>query len=471
MESMPLILPILPIPAAGHRAPLPEHAAPDDGEFGSVFAETVDQSPEDVAVADSVAVAVAVAMPDPATSFGVSLAAPAVVPLQAGDAPQEGAFADLRTLTLRVDSPPLRPDALPGIDALPAGPPPASPAVQESLLPTGAPVRHLPESTLIRPETPLVPSVPPPDREPDGTGPRQPVHPIAPDMGGKAVTASAAVPVMPTPPPASPAPTAAGMPARPGDVALGDIRPAAVFRTQAGTSPAPMPLAQGGPSGTDTDGNVTISAETHPATPGRAIRQQDMQRGPAPSDAKAPVPMQRNAESTMQAAFTALAGEAVADPTAGETVLAPYPQNVTVPAETVQNRSAPPTPGPLPPQVGPDLLALVKRAPEGAVTLTLRPEDLGTLQFHMTQSPEGLHIHLAVDQPSTLDLLRRHADQLLADLRQAGFAGTTLAFSGGGGDGGARGDRPTPTLPETDSCTATTLPRTRQAAGTLDLRL
>jgi len=79
-----------------------------------------------------------------------------------------------------------------------------------------------------------------------------------------------------------------------------------------------------------------------------------------------------------------------------------------------------------------EILRLVQIAPNGPVTLTLRPDDLGTLRFEMTQTDKGLHIHLAVDHPQTLDLLRRQGDQLLADLRQAGFAGASLSFAGGG---------------------------------------
>jgi len=79
-----------------------------------------------------------------------------------------------------------------------------------------------------------------------------------------------------------------------------------------------------------------------------------------------------------------------------------------------------------------DVLRLVQTAPNGPVTLTLRPEELGTLRFEMTQTDHGLHIHLAVEQPQTLDFIRRQGDQLLADLRQAGFASATFSFSGGG---------------------------------------
>lgn len=113
--------------------------------------------------------------------------------------------------------------------------------------------------------------------------------------------------------------------------------------------------------------------------------------------------------------------------------------------------------------------------PEGPVTLTLRPEELGTLQFRMTQTPDALHIHLAVDEIPTLDLLRRHADQLLADLRQAGFTGATLTFgTNTGGTGSGAGGTPQGASPDHSAyapAAPQTAPPSRPATGTLDLRL
>lgn len=125
-------------------------------------------------------------------------------------------------------------------------------------------------------------------------------------------------------------------------------------------------------------------------------------------------------------------------------------------------------------QVAQELHAIAARAEDGSVTVQLQPEDLGRLQFHITRTAEGLHIHLAVDQPATLDLLRRHGTDLLGDLRLDGFAGTTLSFAGNGpGD-----DRPAPPPdppPEAEPAPriASFLPPSPGArtSGTLDLRL
>ena len=124
-----------------------------------------------------------------------------------------------------------------------------------------------------------------------------------------------------------------------------------------------------------------------------------------------------------------------------------------------------------------EILRLVQTPPDGPVTLTLRPDDLGTLRFEVTQTEHGLHIHLSVDQPQTLDLLRRQGDQLLADLRQAGFAGASLSFAGDGAQDAPPQPRDQPQHSLYPSGTKPALdhpsphaPRIA-SSGTLDLRL
>lgn len=113
------------------------------------------------------------------------------------------------------------------------------------------------------------------------------------------------------------------------------------------------------------------------------------------------------------------------------------------------------------------MIQLAQTTPDGPVTLTLSPDDLGTLSFEMQQSSEGVSVHLTVERQETLDLLRRNTDQLLDAFRQAGFAGASFTF--GGGDGGQR-DRPPP---QTATAWPDPIPPTVQrfAIGLLDMRL
>ena len=82
----------------------------------------------------------------------------------------------------------------------------------------------------------------------------------------------------------------------------------------------------------------------------------------------------------------------------------------------------------LPPTVISDLLNIAQLRPDAPADLTLNPEELGRLRFEMTQSGDTIRVVLTVERADTLDLLRRNADQLMAEFKQAGFTGTTLSF-------------------------------------------
>lgn len=100
-------------------------------------------------------------------------------------------------------------------------------------------------------------------------------------------------------------------------------------------------------------------------------------------------------------------------------------------------------PATLPPSVPAALVAQAHMGEAGPVTVTLKPEELGTLRFEMHARGEAIHVALVVERPETLDLLRRHAEQLVGEFRQAGFAGASFSFSGGstGGSTGGGAER------------------------------
>ncbi len=70
----------------------------------------------------------------------------------------------------------------------------------------------------------------------------------------------------------------------------------------------------------------------------------------------------------------------------------------------------------------------IAKAAASPVELLLNPEELGRMRFEMQQNGDHLRIILTVERPETQDLLRRHADQLLAEVKGAGFAGASLSF-------------------------------------------
>lgn len=114
---------------------------------------------------------------------------------------------------------------------------------------------------------------------------------------------------------------------------------------------------------------------------------------------------------------------------------------------------------------------------ERGLELRLDPEELGRVSISMRTEGESLVVRVVAERPETLDLLRRHADQLLQDLRSSGFRDAQMAFGAEGqgpqGDRRPTADRETP-FPAEDA--ATLLPAPPPAAfgpapgGGLNLR-
>ena len=73
------------------------------------------------------------------------------------------------------------------------------------------------------------------------------------------------------------------------------------------------------------------------------------------------------------------------------------------------------------------LVRLAVDAP-GQIELTLTPETLGRVHFDMRPEGAGLAITVSAERSETLDLIRRHLPDLLAELRQAGVQVGTLSF-------------------------------------------
>ncbi len=83
----------------------------------------------------------------------------------------------------------------------------------------------------------------------------------------------------------------------------------------------------------------------------------------------------------------------------------------------------------------------VARMAEGGVEIRLSPEELGNVRMQMVQGESSMVVHITADRPETLDLMRRHIDQLAKDLAAAGYEGAAFTF-GEEGSGGDRGRNP-----------------------------
>lgn len=115
---------------------------------------------------------------------------------------------------------------------------------------------------------------------------------------------------------------------------------------------------------------------------------------------------------------------------------AALPDSIAAPSALLQTAPNTPLshlPAASPQSVAPENLATLltdyATTPDsGPVEVVLNPQELGKLRFEIQQNGDQVKVILTVERPETLDLMRRHGEQLLSDLRQSGFQDATLSF-------------------------------------------
>ena len=85
------------------------------------------------------------------------------------------------------------------------------------------------------------------------------------------------------------------------------------------------------------------------------------------------------------------------------------------------------------PQVAPanltgQLLQHAATAIERQVDVLLSPEELGRVKFQIRHHGEQVSILLTAERFDTMEMLKRHGEELMREFRQAGFAGASLDF-------------------------------------------
>ncbi len=91
-------------------------------------------------------------------------------------------------------------------------------------------------------------------------------------------------------------------------------------------------------------------------------------------------------------------------------------------------------------QVAGQMAVAVQNAGGGQVTLQLAPVELGRVDITLQTRDQGLSLLIVADRPETLDLMRRHVDQLADDLHALGFGSLDLQFRQNGQNGEGGGD-------------------------------
>lgn len=123
------------------------------------------------------------------------------------------------------------------------------------------------------------------------------------------------------------------------------------------------------------------------------------------------------------------------------------------------------------------LTEAVRLLPDRPVEVSLSPEELGRVRLTLVTDDTGISVNISAERGETLDLIRRHLDQLGQEFRRAGFSDVAFSFSAhGGGDAPTRDEAPARLQPaagpENPAEGAGPTPARRVLLGTaLDLRL
>ena len=137
---------------------------------------------------------------------------------------------------------------------------------------------------------------------------------------------------------------------------------------------------------------------------------------------------------------------------------------------------------PAPEHVSAQIVRAAGLSQDGPIELRLDPEELGSVRMHMHLKENGtMVLNILAERPDTLDLMRRHADQLGAQMREAGYDSLDIAFgSPHGGQAGHAGDEGAPAAPARAMVEAPgpqaqaggdPAPHPRAAEGRIDIRL
>ena len=103
------------------------------------------------------------------------------------------------------------------------------------------------------------------------------------------------------------------------------------------------------------------------------------------------------------------------------------------PATLAQTLSRPETPG----MIGRQMAEILQRFPDRPVELSLNPEELGRVRLNISAAEGGITVHVLAERPETLDLMRRHIDQLGREFQALGYENINFAFNEGQSDQGA----------------------------------
>lgn len=97
------------------------------------------------------------------------------------------------------------------------------------------------------------------------------------------------------------------------------------------------------------------------------------------------------------------------------------------PATLAQTLARPEVPG----MIGRQLAEVLQQNPGRPVEISLNPEELGRVRLNISAGEAGITVHVLAERPETLDLMRRHIDQLAREFQALGYDNINFAFNEG----------------------------------------
>ncbi len=160
----------------------------------------------------------------------------------------------------------------------------------------------------------------------------------------------------------------------------------------------------------------------------------------------------------------------------GDTALSELPRGSALRAQPPEVRHAAAAPS-----VNAQISHAVAALPDHPVELILSPRELGHVRLHLSAADGVATVAVTAERPETLDLIRRHADDLARDFRDLGYRDVTFSFGQDRRPADRHGDHAAEVTPASgdDAPASPPLPRAYPAAprkaapdgAALDIRL
>lgn len=90
-------------------------------------------------------------------------------------------------------------------------------------------------------------------------------------------------------------------------------------------------------------------------------------------------------------------------------------------------------------EIGRQLAPSIMAAADGSIDIALSPKELGHVRMSLSITETGVTLMVSGERPETVDLMRRHSEELSAAFREMGYENIAFSFGGGGDAGTAQG--------------------------------